>query len=274
MKGLTKKAKVNPNSGKTVWWVKIGKPSLTGAAATEGTDPTARSSRATRISGTLAEYVNLIEDSRLFGDTSIDGTKEAIMKGLASDAAEVLDDTILAKALGGTNVIWAGSATHRSNVIEAHTATVRDIRKAVRLLQLSSVPRFSDGYYVGLIHPDIQLDIQSDSAWQDIVRYRDTVKYDIDGEVGRIYGVRFASAPRIPILLNSGSANTDIYRTLIFGPEFIGQSELGNLELTMNEPGKTTELGMYNAYGYRFVMSTERLNESCGVRLESNATVA
>jgi hypothetical protein len=106
------------------------------------------------------------------------------------------------------------------------------------------------------------------------VKYRDTVQYDIKGEVGQIYGVRFAVAPTIPILLNSGSANTDIYRTLIFGPEFIGQSELGELEIVMNEPGKTTELNQFNCYGYRFVLSTEVLSNQRGIRIESNSSLA
>ena len=114
----------------------------------------------------------------------------------------------------------------------------------------------------------------SDEKWQDISKYRDSVKYDIPGEVGRLYGVRFVEDPTIPILVNSGSANVDIYRTVVFGPDYIGQSELGGLEIVMNEPGRNSELKQFNTYGYRFVMATERLHEARGVRLESNSTLA
>jgi N4-gp56 family major capsid protein len=274
MKGLTKQTKVPKGNGKVVWWVGITKVTFTGAALSEGADPNSRSSAATRVSGTLAEYGNLIKNSRLYMDTAIDGTKEQIMKDLANDAAKTLDDVVLAKALGGTNVVFAGAATHRSNIVEASTATISSVRKAVRLLELSSVPRFADGFYVGLIHPDVKYDLQSDSAWTDVVKYRDTVKYDIANEVGRIWGVRFALAPTIPVLINSGSANTDVYRTLIFGPDFIGQSDLGELEVVINEPAKASELNQYNTYGYRFVVATEILNNSRGVRIESNASLA
>lgn len=273
-KGLTTKARVPQGEGKTVWWVGISKVNPSGASLTEGADPTARSAAATRISGTLTEYGNLIQASRLFMDTAIDGTKKQIMKDLAKDAAKLLDDTVLAKALAGGTVLYANGKVHRSDMIEACTATIKDIRKAVRLLQLSSVPRWPDGSYVGLVHPDVVFDLQSDSSWQDFVKYRDTVKWDIEGEVGKLYGIRFAVAPTIPVLINSGSANTDVYRTLIFGPDFIGQSELGGLEIIMNEPAKGSELNMYNTYGYRFVLATERLNNSRCVRLESNSSLA
>lgn len=273
LKGLTKKTKVPKGSGKVVWWVGIPKFSPAGATLTEGADPTARSTNATRVSGTLTEYGSLVKNSRLFMDTAMDGTKEQIMKNLAHDAAKALDDAIMAKALGVTNVVFAAGTSHRSNIISASSATVRDIRKAVRLLELSSVPKFADGSYVGLIHPDVKFDLQSDSAWTDIVKYRDSVAYDIPGEVGKIYGVRFAVAPTIPVLANSGSAAVDVYRTLVFGQDFLGQSDLGELEIVINEPGKGSELNQYNTYGYRFVTATEILSNSRGVRIESSSSL-
>ena len=273
MKGLTKRAKVSTGQGKTVFWVGIGKVNPVGASLTEGADPTARSSRATRVSGTLTEYGNLVKNSRLFMDTAIDGTKEQIMKDLARDAGKTLDDAVLAKALAGGTALYAKGKLHRSGTVKASTATVAEIRKAVRLLQLSSVPRFPDGSYVGLAHPDVIYDIQSDSAWTDIVKYRDTVKWDIMGEIGKIWGVRFAVAPTIPILTNSGSASVDLYRTMIFGPDFVGQSDLGELEVVINEPGRGSELRMFNTYGYRFVVATEVLSNQRGIRLETSASL-
>jgi len=272
MKGLTKRARIPNGNGTTVFWVGIAKHDP-GAQATEGSDGTARSSNAFRVSATLKEYTNLVKNSRLFMDTSIDGTREQIIGDLARDAAKLADDTVLAAALAGSNKIFAGTATHRSNIIKASTATIKTIRNAVRLLQISSVPRFPDGYYVGLVHPDVAFDLQSDTAWTEISKYRDTVKYDIVGEVGSLYSVRFALAPTIPILVNTGSANVDVYTTLVFGPDYMGQSDLGDLEVVINEPGKTSELGMFNTYGYRFVMATSVLQNSRAIRVESSASL-
>lgn len=274
MKGLTRNAKVPKGNGKVVWWVGIGKVNPVGATLSEGADPTARSSRASRVSGTLTEYGNLIKNSRLFMDTAIDGTKEQIMKDLAQDAAHALDNAVLSVALAGPGgTVYAGGVVARNSIAKANTATIKEVRKAVRLLELSSVPRFPDGFYAGLVHPDVVYDIQTDSAWNDIVRYRDTVKYDIAGEVGRIWGVRFAVQPQIPILTNSGSANRDVYQTLIFGPDYVGQSEMGNLEIIMNEPGRASELGTFNTYGYYFTLATAVLKAARGVVIESSASL-
>lgn len=270
MKGLTKRARIPTGNGTTVWWVGLSKVDA-GAALSEGADPTARSSNAFRVSAVLKEYGNLVKNSRLFMDTAIDGTREQIIMDLARDAAKLVDDTLLASALSGTNKVFAGAATHRSNIVLASTATIDSVRKAVRLLQLSSVPRYPDGFYVGLVHPDVAYDLQTDSKWLDVVKYRDTVKYDIAGEVGSLYGVRFAMAPTIPILVNTGSANVDVYRTLIMGPGYLGQSDLGDLEVVINEPGKTSELGQFNTYGYRFVMANAILKNARAVRIESSA---
>jgi len=274
LKGLTTRAKVGRGNGKVVWWVGITKVSPVGASLSEGADPSATSSAARRVSGTLTEYGKLIKNSRLFMDTAIDGTKEQIMKDLAQDAGKLLNDTLLSTALGGSNVVYAGGKVHRSDVVEACTATIAEVMKVVRRLRLSSAPTFPDGSFVGLVHPDVAYDLMLDTKWLDVSRYRDTVKYDIPGEIGKLYGVRFVEDPTIPVLLNSGSASTDIYRTVIFGPGYLGQSEMGDLEIIMNEPGKASELNQYNTYGYRFVMANAILHEACGCRLESNASLA
>jgi len=274
LKGLTTKAKVGSGNGKVVWWVGMSKVSPVGASLSEGADPNSASSTARRVSGTLTEYGKLVKNSRLFMDTAIDGTKEQIMKDLAQDAGKLLNGTLLATALGGSNVVYAGGKVHRSDVVEACTASVAEIMKCVRLLRLSSATTFPDGKYVALAHPDVSYDLMQDTKWVDVSRYRDTVKYDIPGEVGTLYGVRFIDDPTIEILLNSGSANTDLYRTLVFGPGYLGQSELGELEIVMNEPGRNSELNMFNTYGYRFVMANNILHEARGVRLESNSTLA
>jgi N4-gp56 family major capsid protein len=270
---VAKIAKVPNNNGKVVWFYGLGKVHPIGASLTEGSDPTARSSRASRISATLVEYGNLITNSKMFMDTSITGTKEQIMKDLTKDAASLLDSLARDAALAGGTVCFAASKTHRSNVVSASTATIKDIRRAVRLLELSSVPKFNNSNYIGLVHPDVKFDLQSDSAWVDFVKYRDSVKWDIKNEVGELYGVRFKLAPTIPVLANSGSASTDIYRTMIIGDEFLGMSDLTNLKLVMNEPARNSELGTYNAYGYYFHTVATVLSDQKAIRLESSSTL-
>lgn len=269
---IAKRAPVPAGNGTVVWWSGLSKVNPAGASLTEGADPTARSSAASRVSGTLAEYGNLIKNATLFMDTALPGVREGIMKDLAKDGALTLDNVVRDRAIAGGTALYANAKVHRSDTVEASTATIKDIRKGVRLMQISSVPAFAGGDFAGLIHPDVVFDLQSDSAWTDFVKYRDTVKWDLAGEVGRIYGVRFKIAPTIPILTNSGSANVDVYRTMIVGEDYVGLSELGKLRIVMNEPGAGSELGTFNTYGYVFVASCERLSNQKAVRLESSSS--
>ncbi len=272
---IAKRTKVPKGQGKVVWWYGLNKVNPVGASLSEGADPTSRSSAARRVSGIMAEYGNLITNSKLFGDTSIDGTKAAIMKDLARDAAQTLDNVVRDKVLAGGVALYPGTVKSRSALAAANTATIKEIRKAVRLLQLSSVPKFGAETYIGLAHPDVVYDLQSDSAWNNFVIYRDTVKWDIAGEVGQLWGVRFKLAPTIPTVASHTSASAvDVYRTMIIGEEFVGLSELGDLEIIINEPAKTSELGMKNAYGYYFTAACEVLSNQKGVRIESTATLA
>jgi len=270
---IAKRAPVPSGNGTVVWWSNLGKIHPVGASLTEGADPTARSSVASRVSGTLAEYGNLIQNSTLFMDTALPGVREGIMKDLAKDAAKTLDNIVRDVAIAGGTALYAKAKVHRSDVVKACTATIQEIRKAVRLLHLSSVPAFAGGDYAGLMHPDVTYDLQTDTKWVDFVKYRDTVKWDMSGEIGRIYGVRFKEAPTMTIMINSGSADANLYRTMIVGEDYLGLSELGRLKVIMNEPGRASELKTYNTYGYTFVASCEKLSDQKAVRLESTATL-
>lgn len=270
---IATKFPVPSNNGKVVWYYKLNRISPVGSTPSEGSDPTGRSASATRISATLAEYANMYFISRLAMDTSVGGTKEALIRDLGKDAAALVNSTIQSAALGGGTALYAKGKVHRSDVIKACTATVADIRKAVRLLQLSSVPMFDGQTYAGLLHPDVQFDIQTDSAWTNVNLYQQQAKGIFTGETGQLYNVRFKLAPTIPILVNSGSANVDIYRTLILGREFVAWSELDNLKLIQNEPAKTREMGVANAYGYYFRAVSTVLSNQKAARLESSSTL-
>lgn len=272
-KDIAKETAVPKGNGTVCWWFGMSKVNPVGAALTEGSDPTARSSAATRISATIKEYGNLITNSTLLMDTSIPGTREAIIADLAKDGAKTLDNVVRDAAIAGGTVLYADGKLHRSDIVKAATATLKDIRKAVRLLETSSVPYFGGESYAGLILPDVKYDLQSDSAWTDVTRYRDTVKYDLSGEVGKIWGVRFKLAPTIPVLTNSGSAGVDIYRTMVLGEEFVGLSEIGHTEIIINEPARGSELKAYNAYGYKFRAAAAVLSNQKAIRIESSASL-
>lgn len=64
----------------------------------------------------------------------------------------------------GTNVSYANDKAARSALVQGtDKLTVRDVRKAVRKLKLQNAPKFGN-YYVGIIHPDIEFDLNNMGA--------------------------------------------------------------------------------------------------------------
>ena len=83
------------------------------------------------------------------------------------------------------------------------------------MLKKDNAPEYDSGGYVGIIHPDVTYDLQGDSNWVDAHKYVDSgIKAIYNGEVGKLYNVRFLETSNAKIEVNSGSANTEVYRTL------------------------------------------------------------
>ena len=60
---------------------------------------------------------------------------------------------------------------------------------AVRALKKQNAPKI-DGWYVGIIHPDIAYDLTEDEEWKDWHRYTKP-ENAYQNEIGEIGGVRF-----------------------------------------------------------------------------------
>jgi N4-gp56 family major capsid protein len=92
-----------------------------------------------------------------------------------------------------TTVQYANSKTHIYDLATTDELNVTEIRKMVRTLKKNKTPTFKSGgksYYMAILGPDGEFDIQSDTAWRYPKEYVDT--QDIyNGEIGMIYGVRF-----------------------------------------------------------------------------------
>jgi N4-gp56 family major capsid protein len=99
--------------------------------------------------------------------------------------------------------------------------TASDARNAVaRLSGLNVKPR-PDGNFWGIIHPYIVYDLESDNTaggFIDVMKYADPQRM-VDGEVGKIGGVRFLTSTNVG---TSGSSPNVSYKTYICGLGGVG----------------------------------------------------
>lgn len=261
------------NEGKTVVWNRYTNPTAKNTALTEGTDPTPAGLSATLISATVSQYGNYEQVTDILSLTAIDNTISSAIDLLAYEAALTIDTVIRDIVVAGSNVLYASGVANRTSIAATNVTTVADVRKSVRELKGNNAKPMANGSYMAAIHPDVEYDLQGDSNWTNAVQYTTNgVDRIYNGEVGKLYGVRFLNTTQAPVLTNSGSAGTEVYQSMFFGMESFGVSELQNLNTFVDSPSPRSALRLYSDVGWKAGFATKILNDNFMVRLESAAT--
>jgi len=263
------------NGGKTIEFRKYSPlPKLT-TPIQEGITPDGQSLTMSIIEATVAQYGGYITLSDVLMLTAIDNNLVQATKLLGAQAGATLD-TITREVLnGGTNVIFSGGKSARTDLDANSVLTVDDIKKAVRLLKTQNAEQIN-GAWVGIIHPDVAYDLTNDPAWKDVKTYSDPS--DIyEGEIGKIYGVRFVETTEAKIWAKAGASSRAVYSTLILGDNAYGTTEItgGGLEHIVKQlgsAGTSDPLNQRATAGWKATKVAERLVENYMVRIESAST--
>lgn len=269
------------NGGKTIEFRKYDPLPKATTPLTEGVTPTGQKLNMGVITATVAQYGGFIELSDILLLTAIDNNLVQATKLLGSQAGRTLD-TITREVLnGGTNVQYAeGQVSNRSALVGGaadgnHYLTVDAIRRAVRFLKVMNAPRIN-GYYAGIIHPDVSYDLMSDPKWVNVKTYSDPE--DIyEGEIGRIEGVRFVETSEAKVFTGEGEDGRDVYSTLILGADAYGVTEvtgggLQHIVKQLGSAGTADPLNQRATAGWKATKVAERLVEPYMVRIETTST--
>lgn len=261
------------NEGKTVVWNRYTNPTAKTTALTEGTDPTPSGLSATLISATISQYGNYEQVTDILSLSAIDNTISSAIDLLAYEAALTIDTVIRDVVMAGGTALYASGVANRTSIAASNVATVADVRKAVRELKGNNAKPMETGSFMAVIHPDVEYDLQGDSNWVSAVQYTTAgVDRIYNGEVGKLYGVRFLNTTQAPILTNLGSAGTEVYQSMFFGQEAFGVSELQGLSTFVDSPSPRSALRLYSDVGWKAGFAAKELNSAFAVRLESAAT--
>lgn len=268
--------KIQRNMGKTVKWNRMTPLAVATTPLTEGTTPTAVAMSTTAVSATALEYGNWTQTSTLYELTSIDQNLKEEVETMGWNAGETLD-TLIRDELdgGGTTQIVNGlalTAVTATDIIDGV-----EIRKAVRTLFLAKAPKFKDGYYMGIIPTSVAADLRGDSEWLDARRYVNTTEI-LNGEIGRLHGVKFVETNNEMVAANAGSGNVDTYTTFIFGAnaygivDISGQSEP---KVIVKNPGAndtSNPLNLYSTVGWYALFVAKVLNSAWLIELKTAST--
>ena len=249
---------------------------------TEGVTPDGQKLSMGVVQATVQQYGGYVELSDILVLTAIDDQLLQAIKLLSGQAGRTLDTVTREVLAGGTNVQYAeGQVDARNKLVggsatpsENHYLTVDAIRKAVRTLKVMNAPRI-DGWYIGIIHPDVAYDLTSDPEWKAPHQYVDT-EHIYNGEIGRIAGVRFVETSEAKVFQGAGAQGRDVYATLILGDGAYGVTRLqnGGLEHIVKQlgsGGSTDPLNQRATAGWKATKVAERLVEPYMVRIETTS---
>jgi N4-gp56 family major capsid protein len=226
------------NGTNSVTWVGYADLAASTTQLTEGTAPTDNAltinvdtATASQVGATIAitDLAVLQSPHRLF---------EVAADVIADNAAKTYD--VLAREIlaAGTSVQYV-TATSRATVATSNVITGAQVKKMQAYLTRNNVPKFGDGFFRSIIHPDSVYDLQTDTAnggWMDIWKYTDNAPL-LANEVGRYAGVRFQISSNAKVFATAGASSANVYSTIFFGPSAYGISPLQNINTYFVAPG-------------------------------------
>lgn len=246
-------------------------------ALTEGVTPDGQKLSVTKITAKLAQYGGYIVSSDLLELTAIDNMLQETMKLLGSQAGRTADTITREVLAGGLNVRYANEKTSRTNITATDVLTVKEVKKAVRDLKTKNAEKI-DGYYVAIVHPDAVYDLQNDEEWISASKYAGSEQI-FNGEVGKLYGVRFIETTEAKIWSVGSSDPVSVYGTLFLGANAYGVTTLAGrgIETIIKQKGSAgtaDPLNQRSSVGWKLLKTAKILVDEYMVRVEHGATLS
>ena len=231
--------------GKTVIFTIMNELQVAATPLTEGNDVTPTTLSDSQVSVTLTEYGNAIVTSAKLRGTAFVDVDPIVANTLGYNAGASMDTIARGVLSAGTQVYYASTATSRATVTGAMVLTSTDIRKARARLRTQNVPTFG-GMYLGFIHPDTAVDIQTDttlSGWRQPHVYSAPTEI-WTGDMGAYEGIRWIETPRAPTFQASGVGTSSSFGTgLVVTTGIVASSGTTGVGTFANAAGTVPEVG-------------------------------
>ena len=179
---------------KTVAFDKLSPLPKATTPLTEGVTPKGAAVNITRVKGEPEQFGNYVSYTDQLDFFANDPSPEVLKYTdlLTENQLETFEHLDAMELASGLNVFYAGEAKSRAELTDV--LTVKDIRRAVTSLKRNKVQPADGTDFIAFIHPDVVYNIWNDPEWRQPHTYADT-KQLYDGEIGRLFGVRFIEDP-------------------------------------------------------------------------------
>lgn len=272
--GQKYKRPIPKNEGATINFRRFNSLPVPSDSLVEGITPAGRNLSIDQIIATVkqeGDYVLLTDYLDMVGlDPVILETTELI----SEQAALTLEARVRDIVFNGTNVYYVGGGANRAAVAAANTFTGAEVRRIRQLMARNNVkPVGGAGAYVGWIHPDVAYDLKGSDEWQEPNYYAGATAI-FNGEIGKLYGVRWIETTMCPIWDGAGAAGIDVYGALVVGDNAYGVVDVAGssspeiIVKQKGESGTSDPLEQRSTVGWKACMTAVRLQELAMLRVE------
>jgi N4-gp56 family major capsid protein len=189
-----------------------------------------------RVTVTLNEYGNADIETLRLKQLAFTAPDPAIANLLGKNMVDSIDKLVQNVVDTGSRIIGKNATVIKSDANSFAEGSVAAgdnidsalVRDAVTLLRRRNAHGIDGmGQFVAIIHPDVAVDILSDTGWLNPHQYVDTSNI-YNGELGTYLGARFVQSPRCTVVAD-GASSAKVYRTYLFGQQAV-------VEATVSEP--------------------------------------
>lgn len=231
-----KKTPMPKGQGQNPRWRKFKSyaPALT--PLQEGITPAGNKPKLEIITGHTEQYGDFTAVSDRLNMETMDPVILELSKLHGEQGSNTIDIVTRNEVLKGTNVLFApksdGTKVYtRATLDKTCTLTPRVISIAKTILKRRNA-RTIGGSYIGIIHPDIEHDVTNHDLFIDVNQYGDNVKKVFEGEIGKLFGVRFVTTSNSKIWNDAEAEEGATPEGLaVYGCMFIGEDSYGTVQL-------------------------------------------
>lgn len=214
------KTSIPKNGGRTIEWRKFSKFPKALKALTEGVTPSPVTLSVSKISQTLNEFGAWSAVSDILDMTAIDDVIVEITNRHADSMGLTLDTIVRNEIVAGcTQFVYPEAsegvkATSASQITSSMILTPKLVAEAVTVLKKQNAPKI-DGSYVCIVHPSVVFDMITSDEWIDVQKYAGSTAI-FEGEIGKIYGVRFVETTEA-LVRADGASSGNVYYCMFLG---------------------------------------------------------
>lgn len=276
--GQKDKRSIPKNDGDTINLRRMNKFPPATTPLVEGVTPAGRNLSFSTIRATVQQHGDFVTLTDMISLMGIDPVATEVLEAQGEQAGETLDMVARDVVCSGTNVLYlTPGAVERVEVAAGDILDGRAIRRARQIMARSNVEPLSGGY-VGFIHPDTVYDLMGSKDWVDVSLYGKPGQI-FNGEIGKLWGVRFVETTMAPIFAGEGADDVDVYATIIIGKDaygvvdVAGKSKPQTIIKALGTGGTSDPLDQRSSVGWKALMTAVRLQELAILRIEHTVSI-